>query len=56
MRKSWRDEKKSIPLYFLFSVVREMGCDPRGLQDGARAEVSRNWIDTSKAHYVARIK
>ncbi|OJI95584.1 GntR family transcriptional regulator [Planktotalea frisia] len=25
-------------------------------QDGARAEVSRNWIDTSKAHYVARIK
>ncbi|MGB7318186.1 MAG: GntR family transcriptional regulator [Planktotalea sp.] len=25
-------------------------------QDGARAEVSRNWIDTDKARYVARIK
>lgn len=25
-------------------------------QDGARAEVSRNWIDTNKARYVARIK
>ncbi|MEN8892524.1 GntR family transcriptional regulator [Planktotalea arctica] len=25
-------------------------------QDGARAEVSRNWIDTEKARYVARIK
>ncbi len=25
-------------------------------QDGARAEVSRNWIDTTKARYVARIK
>ena len=25
-------------------------------QDGARAEVSRNWIDTKKARYVARIK
>lgn len=25
-------------------------------QDGARAEVSRNWIDTNRARYVARIK
>ncbi len=25
-------------------------------QDGTRAEVSRNWIDTNKARYVARIK
>ena len=25
-------------------------------QDGVRAEVSRNWIDTNKARYVARIK
>lgn len=25
-------------------------------QDGARAEVSRNWIDTDKARYIARIK
>lgn len=25
-------------------------------QDGTRAEVSRNWIDTDKARYVARIK